>query len=312
MSKQWHPLFAHLLRLLLDRYYSVQTEVPVSDLPRRGDLLLLRRQTAEPPPFAGLWSHLTGWNVLEFKGPGDHAHDDDLELLLHVGTGLTVRFNEERLSAGQERLATREVSLWYVAPTLGETFLGQAQSRTFFQYETGGLWRGRVWGHPVWLVAARDLPVEADTVPLHLLDIDPPAPAAVGTLVLQNEELQRRFATWLVALQPLLWEEMRHMAETGAPGSGIIDWEAVSRVVNLDEAVRFLPPEHVMQVLGIQRAIEAVGLPRVIEAVGLPRVIEAVGPAKVLQELLKVMPPEQVQEMLRQQRQSAGDDKGAE
>jgi hypothetical protein len=112
MSKQWHPLFAHLLRLLLDRYYSVQTEVPVSDLPRRGDLLLLRRQSAEPPPFAGLWSHLTTWNVLEFKGPGDHAHEDDLELLVHVGTGLTVRFNEERLRAGQERLAYREVSLW--------------------------------------------------------------------------------------------------------------------------------------------------------------------------------------------------------
>jgi hypothetical protein len=149
-------------------------------------------------------------------------------------------------------------------------------------------------------VSAHDLPVEADTVPLHLLDIDPPAPAAVGALVLQNEELQRHFATWLVALQPLLWKEMQHMAETGAPGSGIIDWEAVSRVVNLDEAVRFLPPEHVMQVLGIQRAIEAVGL---------PRVIEALGPEKLLQELLKRLPPEKVEEMLRRQQQSGGEDK---
>ncbi len=329
MSKQWHPLFAHLLRLLLDRYYSVQTEVPVSDLPRRGDLLLLRRQTAEPPPFAGLWSHLTGWNVLEFKGPGDHAHDDDLELLVHVGTGLTVRFNEERLTAGQERLANGEVSLWYVAPTLGETFLGQAQARTFFQYETGGLWRGRVWGHPVWLVSARDLPVEADTVPLHLLDVDPPAPPAMGKLVLQDEELQRRFAKWLPALQPLLWEEMRHMAETGAPGSGIFDWKAISKFANLDEAVRLLPPEHVLQVVGVERAIEIIGLPRVIEAVGLPRVIEiiglprvieavglprvveAVGPDKLLQELLKILPAEKVEEMLRRRQQNAGDDKGA-
>jgi hypothetical protein len=348
MSKQWHPLFAHLLRLLLDRYYSVQTEVSVSDLPRRGDLLLLRRQTEEPPPFEGLWSHLTDWNVLEFKGPGDYPHEDDLELLVHVGTGLTVRFNEERRAAGQERLANRQVSLWYLAPSLGETFLEQAQGRTFFTYETGGLWRGRVWGHPVWLVSGRDLPVEVDTVPLHLLDIDPPAPAAVGALVLHDEDLQRRFATWLVALQPLLWEEMRHMAETGAPGSGIINWEAVSRVVNLDEAVRFLPAEHVIQVVGVQRAIEvvgakrtieiiglprvieavglprvieavglprvieAVGLPRVIEAVGLPRVIETIGPDKLLQELLKVLPPEQVQEMLRRQQQDADNDKGGE
>ncbi len=42
MSTQWHPLFAHLLRLLIDEYYEVKTEVPVSELPRRGDLLVLR------------------------------------------------------------------------------------------------------------------------------------------------------------------------------------------------------------------------------------------------------------------------------
>lgn len=222
-------------------------------------------------------------------------------MLVHVASGLTVRFNEERLSAGQERLATGKLSLWYVVPTLGETFLGQAQARTFFQYETGGLWRGRVWGHPVWLVSARDLPVEVDTVPLHLLDRDPPAPAGVGTLVLQDEELQRHFARWLSALQPLLWEEMRHMAEKAAPGTGIFDWEAISKFANLDEAVRLLPPEHVMQVIGVEQAIDALGL---------PRVIDALGPERLLQELLKRLPPEKVEELLRRQQQSAGGGKG--
>jgi hypothetical protein len=330
MSKQWHPLFAHLLRLLLDRYYSVQTEVPVSDLPRRGDLLLLRRQTDEAPPFEGLWSHLTDWNVLEFKGPGDYPHEDDLELLVHVGTGLTVRFNEERVAAGQPRLTNRQVSLWYVAPKLGETFLGHARLRTHFDYETGGLWRGSVWGHPVFLVSAHELPVEVDTVPLHLLDRDPPAPRAVGELVLHQEELLRHFATWLSALQPRLWKEIRHMAETSTPGSGLIDWEAVGEIANLDEVVRLLPPEHVIQVLGIERAleviglprmievaglprmIEAVGLPRMIEAVGLPRVIEAVGPDKLLNELFKHMTTEQIQEALQRRQQHANGDKVAE
>jgi hypothetical protein len=49
MSTQWHPLFAHLLGLLIADYYEIQTEVPVSDLPRKGDLLLIRRQKAGPP-----------------------------------------------------------------------------------------------------------------------------------------------------------------------------------------------------------------------------------------------------------------------
>ncbi len=151
---------------------------------------------------------------------------------------------------------------------------------------------------PVWLVSARDLPVEADTVPLHLFDRDPPAPMAVGQLVLHDEELQRRFANWLSALQPLLWEELRHMAETGAPGSGIFDWKAIGKFANLDEVVRLLPPEHVMQVLGIERAIEAVGL---------PRAIEAVGPEKVVQALLRVLPSENVREMVRRQQESGGD-----
>jgi hypothetical protein len=88
MSTQWHPLFAHLLGLLIADHYEVQTEVPVSDLPRRGDLLLIRRHGGEEPPFRGLWSHLTEWNVIEFKGLSDSAEEDDLELLVHVGTGV--------------------------------------------------------------------------------------------------------------------------------------------------------------------------------------------------------------------------------
>ncbi len=40
---QWHPLFTRLLRPQVERYYEIRTEVPVGDLPRRADLVLLRR-----------------------------------------------------------------------------------------------------------------------------------------------------------------------------------------------------------------------------------------------------------------------------
>src|SRR5262245_13151770 len=63
MSTQWLPLFARLLRLLLVDFYQVEVEVPVSDLPRKGDLFLLRRTGSAEPPFTGLWVHLTEWNV---------------------------------------------------------------------------------------------------------------------------------------------------------------------------------------------------------------------------------------------------------
>jgi hypothetical protein len=52
---------------LLEGEYKVQTGVPVGDAPRLADIVLLRRTTARPTPFHGLWRWLTTWNVLEFK-----------------------------------------------------------------------------------------------------------------------------------------------------------------------------------------------------------------------------------------------------
>jgi hypothetical protein len=211
MSTQWHPLFARLLTILIEDYYEVETEVPVSDLPRRGDLFVIRRQGSATPHFQGLWSHLTDWNLVEFKGPSDDAEIDDLELLAHVGTGLTVRQNEKRQSPDEPRVTNRQVSFWYLAPKLGDTFLSHARCLMHLEYETGGLWRGAVWGHPVWLLAYEGAPVEEDTVPMHLLGDEAITPKELGTLILQNEPLLRSYAPWLSALQPNLYEEIRHM-----------------------------------------------------------------------------------------------------
>jgi hypothetical protein len=141
MSKQWHPTFAELLSLLFGDFYEVEPEVPTGKIPRTGDLVVSRRPEGPAPPFNGLWSNLTEWNVTEFKGPTDHAEEDDLDLLIHVGSGIAYERNEERRSLGQARLPNSRVSFWYLAPTLGPTFLEYAQNRAVFNYQTGGLWR---------------------------------------------------------------------------------------------------------------------------------------------------------------------------
>ena len=147
MNVQWHPLFARLLKVLLEDFYQVEPEVSVSDLPRKGDLFLLRRTGTAEPPFTGLWMHLTEWNVLEFKGPTDGPEEVDLDKLMHVGTGIGYRFNQERRQRGEAPLPNRRIAFWYLAPTLGETFLEAIRTRVDVTYETGGLWRGRAWGH---------------------------------------------------------------------------------------------------------------------------------------------------------------------
>src|SRR6516164_5883991 len=101
--KQWHPVFAQLLRPVVEAYYEVQAAVPVGDAPREADFVLLRR-TAAAPPFVGLWRHLSPWNILEFKGPTVSPRRDDIELLVELGLGIDRRLQTERLQQRQRRL----------------------------------------------------------------------------------------------------------------------------------------------------------------------------------------------------------------
>jgi hypothetical protein len=245
---------------------------------------------------------LTDWNVFEFKGPGDDAEEDDLELLMHVGAGLTYRINEERRERKESRLANRQMSFWYLAPKLGETFLGHARSRLHLTYETNGLWRGGAWGHPIWLLAYRDAAVEVDTIPLHLLAQEPLAAQSLGELVLRQPELLLRFATWLSALLPALWKEIKIMANKTSDGPRF-DWEQITEFAGFDEFVRLLPPGKVIEIMGVERAIEAIGLDRVIKTVGPNRAIEALGPESLLAALFPGSTPEQLQELLRRRQQ---------
>jgi hypothetical protein len=51
MATQWHPVFAQLLRPLPESYFEIRTNVPVGDVPREADLVLLRRKTKPLLPF---------------------------------------------------------------------------------------------------------------------------------------------------------------------------------------------------------------------------------------------------------------------
>jgi len=307
MSTQWHPLFARLLRLLLEEFYQLDTEVPVSDLPRKGDILLLRRTGSAEPPFTGLWVHLTDWNVLEFKGPTDSPQEADLELLMHVGTGITYRFNEERVQRGEEPLASRHISFWYLAPTLGESFLAQARARVDLSYETGGLWRGRAWGHPVFFLSYRDAPVEPDTVPLHFLTSAPATPPhSLVELLARRADLRQRFGQWLFALHPHLWEEVRDMVHPIAMKPAA-DYEIMAKYVDVQALIDALGAENVIQMLGAERVIQALGVERAVSAIGPERVIAALGPQKLVeamgsQKIVEAIGPEKIVEAMGSER----------
>ena len=144
MATQWHPLFADLLRPLLEDYYDVQTNVPVGDVPGEADLVLLRKTSAKQPPFRGLWRHLKTWNVLEYKGPSVSARLDDINLLVELGLGIHRQLNAERSKSGQARVPAAEVCFWYIANHLGARFQKAIESKLgSLEAREVGIWRGR-------------------------------------------------------------------------------------------------------------------------------------------------------------------------
>jgi hypothetical protein len=129
LMTQWHPLFAQLLRPAVEAFYEVQTNLPVGDVPREADFVLLRRTRQAPLPFRGLWRHLTTWNILEFKGPTVSPRGGDVELLVELGLGIDRRLQAGHTKEGQRRLDPAEVSFWYLANRLGRRFLRAAERK---------------------------------------------------------------------------------------------------------------------------------------------------------------------------------------
>ncbi|MGL4552204.1 MAG: hypothetical protein ACRC33_13575 [Gemmataceae bacterium] len=289
------------MRLSLGDYYEVEPEVPTGELPRRADMVLIRRERADPP-FAGIWMHLAEWNLFEFKSPTDAPEEADLGLLMHVGTGVHYRYNEERKACGEGPIRPGQFALWYVVPSLGETFFGRAQQRAFFRAEGGGLWRGKAWGHPVFLLNYGQAdPGQLDALPLNILRRDLGTPSAMRDLLASRLDLLRQFARLLVEFQPRLWEALKAMAQT----KDIIDWVEVGRVTtdDIDKFVANWPTDKVVQAVGEGKMIQTIGEGKVIQTIGEDKVIQTIGEERLLQKLLKHLTSEQLAELVRKQQE---------
>lgn len=82
---------------------------------------MLHRTGRGIPPFQGLWSRLTPWSILEFKGPTVSARVEHVDSLVEIGLGIDRRLNEEQGAHSRPRLGRSEVSFWYIANSRSET-----------------------------------------------------------------------------------------------------------------------------------------------------------------------------------------------
>jgi hypothetical protein len=287
-KKQWHPVFAELLRPVVESHYEVETNMPVGDAPRQADFVLLRRTRAGPLLAAGLWRDLTAWNVLEFKGPTVSPRDDDLDLLVELGLGIHRRLNAERARQGRPARGPAETALWYLANRLGRRLLpGWGRRLPGLGPHGPGVWRWEVLGHPVLLVSGRELPVEEASLPLHLIAREAgETERAVARLVAASAALWDRYGGWLASLHPAAYEEVQGMArQTKRPFR-----------LDLTPIVKTMGMEWVIEQLGAKRVIEQLGARRVIEQLGARRVIEQLGG---VEQLWAELTPEQRRQLKR-------------
>jgi len=214
MRKQWHPLLVQLLRPLVEEFYEIETNMPVGDLPRSADIVLLRRVRQNNPPFRGLWKSLTTWNVLEYKGPSVSARLGDLDLLIELGLGIHRRLNQQRKKDKLSPLLPQEMTFWYIANHLGRRFLRDCQQLLDTPEPSGsGIWRCPVLQRVVLLVSSADLPVEEDSVPLHIAGKSAPAKElAVARLLLEQTPLLEKYGPLLLTFRSEFFQEIEPMA----------------------------------------------------------------------------------------------------
>jgi hypothetical protein len=253
-------VFAELLRPVVESHYELETNVPVGDAPRQADLVLLRRTRAGPLSVAGLWSGLTTWNVLELKGPTVSPRDEDLALLVELGLGIHRRLNAERAKQEQPALVPAETALWYLDNRLGRRLLRSWRRRLpGLQPHGPGVWRCQLLEHPIFLVSARELPVEEASLPLHLLAWESAeTEQAVARLVAERPELWERYGGWLASLHPAAYEEVRAMARQ-TRGPLRLDLTPIVKTMGMEWVIEQLGPQRVIEQLGAQRVIEQLG-----------------------------------------------------
>lgn len=299
---QWHPLFASLLRPIVEESYDVQVNVSVGEAPRSADIVLLQRKKSQRRSFKGIWRSLTFWNVLEFKSPAVHPTIRDVDALVELGLGIDRRLSERRARESQRLPSPSDVSFWYLANRLSKPFLQQCSSRFGRLKVVGpGIWRTLLLHRHVVLVSNTDLRIDSETLPLHVVSHGSRATElAVVRFVLDHPELRTHYAHWLLTLHNRAYMEARTMSRlTEEPE---IDLRPAIDYLGLDRVIAQVGLDRVIAQVGLDQVIAQVGLDQVIALVGLDRVIAQVGVDQIVKHigvdgLLAHLTPSQIREL---------------
>jgi hypothetical protein len=176
-----------------------------------------------------------------------------------------------------------------------------------------GVWRCTILQRLLFLVSTVALPVDEDSIPLHVVGKEPPEKEkAVADLMVTQPALWQQYGSMFATLHPTIWEEVRFMARAAGKKlqfdfrpaikhlglNYVIEQVGIKPIIDeigVKRAVETVGVKRVVDEIGIKRVVDEIGIKRVIDAVGLEHVIEEVGPQRVLDSLLAQLTPSQRQ-----------------
>ncbi len=211
----------------------------------------------------------------------------DLDLLLEVGLGVDRRLNEQRRKQGESLLQRADVTWWYLANHLGQRFRAEVQEvlGASLQQLGEGLWSCPALGRGLYLVSRDALPVERESVPLHLVTAEPlERVKALAREMVRQPGFWERYGSFLALLNPDNWEELQIMIrQMGTEPNLDLRW--LVNQVGLKQVIDQVGLKQVIDQIGLKEVIDQVGLKQVIDQVGLKQVIDQVGPKQVIDQV---------------------------
>ncbi len=209
---------------------------------------------------------------------------EDPDDLVEVGLGIHRRLNEEGARKGRPAFPPEQVSFWYLANRLGRRMLRGWEARRLrgLREESPGVWRCEVIGRPVFLVSGSELPVEEDSLPLHLIGRGrPEVERGVAEFLATRQLLWERYGGWLASLHQEAYKEVVNMAKTSKRGFN----------PSLDAVIETMGMDWVIEHVGLKRVLDQAGMRRVLDEVGVDKLAAALTPQERLELLRSLSKP---------------------
>jgi len=130
-----------------------------------------------------------------------------------------------------------------------------------------------------------DLPVDDESLPLHVLAAEPAArEREVGQFLTATEERLAVYGSIFSVFHEATWREVEIMAQRNRR-TFTIDISPVVETLGLEEIIRQIGEEKVIRLIGEEKVIRQIGEEKVIRQIGEEKVLREIGAKKVMEQL---------------------------